>query len=90
MYTFLGSSCPQCVHQILYMHENTTIGIHKQEVPKLVYTLFWCKPVVIHKIAFSVVKQNITNIATTKKVELHIHRAGYQNPVPFIWHVFIC
>ena len=28
-----------------YMHEQTTIGIHKEEVPKLVYTLFCCKPV---------------------------------------------
>ncbi len=28
-----------------YMHEQTTIGIHEEEVPKLVYTHFWCKPV---------------------------------------------
>ena len=28
------------------MHELTTIGIHEEEVPKLVDTLFWCKPVV--------------------------------------------
>ncbi len=33
-------------HKNAYMHELTTIGIHKEEVPKLVYTLFWCKPVV--------------------------------------------
>ncbi len=33
-------------HKNAYMHEQTTIGIHKVEVPKLVYTLsFWCKPV---------------------------------------------
>ncbi len=24
-----------------YMHEQTTIGIHEEEVPRLVYTLFW-------------------------------------------------
>ena len=28
-----------------YMHEPTTIGIYEEEVPKLVYTIFWCKPV---------------------------------------------
>ncbi len=22
------------------------IGIHEEEVPKLMYTLFWCKPVI--------------------------------------------
>ena len=27
------------------MHEQTTIGIHEQEVPKLMYTSLWCKPV---------------------------------------------
>ncbi len=79
-YTSLGSSCPQCVHQILllsahaymhfylngiqcvhnhsllytldpiylyrnaFMHEETTTSIHEEEVPKLMYTLFWCKP----------------------------------------------
>ncbi len=32
-------------HKNAYMHEQTTIGIHKEEVPKLVYTLFCCKPV---------------------------------------------
>ncbi len=31
-------------HKNVYMHELTTIGIHKEEVPKLVYTIFWCKP----------------------------------------------
>ncbi len=34
-----------------YMHEQTTIGIHEEEVPKLVYTLFWCKPVNLMSIA---------------------------------------
>ena len=29
-----------------FMHEQTTIGIHEEEVPKLVYTLFWCRPVI--------------------------------------------
>ena len=33
-------------HKNAYMHEKTTIGIHREKVPKLVYTLFWCKPVV--------------------------------------------
>ncbi len=28
------------------MHEQTTIGIHEEEVPKLVYTLFLCNPVI--------------------------------------------
>ncbi len=31
-----------------FIHEQTTTGIliiHKEEVPKLVYTLFWCKAV---------------------------------------------
>ncbi len=28
------------------MHEQTTIGIHEEEVPKLVNTLFCCKPVI--------------------------------------------
>ena len=52
VYTSLGPSCAQCIHQILLlsaracMHfEQTTIAIHEEEVPKLVYTLFWCKPV---------------------------------------------
>ncbi len=27
------------------MHEQIAIGIPEQEVPKLVYTLFWRKPV---------------------------------------------
>ncbi len=27
------------------MHEQTTIGVHEEEVAKLVYTLFCCKPV---------------------------------------------
>ncbi len=27
------------------MHEQTTIDIHEEEVPKLLYTLFCCKPV---------------------------------------------
>ncbi len=48
----------QCIHQWMvvyaldpisiknaYMHEQTTIGIHEEEEPKLVYTLFCCKPV---------------------------------------------
>ena len=27
------------------MHEHAPKGIHEEEVPKLLYTLFWCKPV---------------------------------------------
>ena len=33
-------------HKNAYMHEQTTIGIHEEEVSKLVYTLFFCKAVV--------------------------------------------
>ena len=29
----------------LCIHQQTTIDIHEDRVPKLVYTLFWCKPV---------------------------------------------
>ena len=28
------------------MHEQTTIGIHRELVPKLMYTLFYCNPVI--------------------------------------------
>ncbi len=48
VYTSLGSSCPQCVHQSWEEYQLchglwcTHVG---QEEPKLVYTLFCCKPV---------------------------------------------
>ena len=31
------------------MHEQTTKGIHEEEVPKLMYTISWCKPVQCRK-----------------------------------------
>ncbi len=37
-----------CIHHLnrnAFMHEQTTIDIHEEEVPKLVYPLWWGKPV---------------------------------------------
>ena len=57
MYAFLLKWDPMCTprcdgvrigshfHKDAYMNEQTTISIHKEIVPKLVYTIFCCKPV---------------------------------------------
>ncbi len=44
---FTGVRIGSHLNRNAFMHEHTTIGIHDEEVhvPKLVYTLFCCKPV---------------------------------------------
>ncbi len=42
---FTGVRIGSHLNRNVFMHEQTTIGIHEEEVPKLVYILFWCKPV---------------------------------------------
>ena len=43
---FTGVRIGSHLNRNAFMHEQTTIGIHEKEVPKLVYTLFCCKPVI--------------------------------------------
>ncbi len=42
---FTGVRIGSPINRNAFMHEQTTIGIHEEEVPKLVYAHFWCKPV---------------------------------------------
>ncbi len=42
---FTGVSIGSHLNRNAFMHKQTTIAIHEEEVPKLVYTLFCCKPV---------------------------------------------
>ena len=56
-------------HKNAYMHKQTTIGIHKEDVPKLVYTLFCCKPV----------EEAIPILSTTFMVSIRRYNALWGN-----------
>ncbi len=56
---FTGVRIGSHLNRNTFMHEQTTIGIHEEEVPKLVYTLFWCKPV---KMDYGVLMCNINSV----------------------------
>ncbi len=43
---FTGVRLGSDLNKNAYMHEQITIGFHEEEVSKLMYTLFCCKPVI--------------------------------------------
>ncbi len=52
MYTppFTGVRTGSHLNRNAFLLEQTTICIHEAEVPKLVYNLFWCRPVQWHEV----------------------------------------